>query len=206
MENNEIYNILISTHDKKGKMNRMISINTNSLTNPFCIEQRKNTKYICSHCYGTKYLKFRKNAPIKYQKCGDFLSSRLLKNNEIPLINNLYVRFHSFGEIINDIHLKNIYIITKRNPKVNFSLWTKRIEMIEQEKEQKPINLILIQSNPYINNPNYTKHSMFDKLFSVYTKDYVKKNDIKINCQKKCINCLMCYQKNNITNINEIMK
>jgi hypothetical protein len=53
--------------------------------------------------------------------------------------------------------------------------------------------MVLIYSDPIINGNNELPEG-FDKVFTVYTKQYVKENNIDINCGgKKCKDCLLCY-------------
>ena len=43
----------------KGKMEGINSINTNSLTNPFCIRMSSKDNLVCSKCYSNRLLKCR---------------------------------------------------------------------------------------------------------------------------------------------------
>jgi hypothetical protein len=195
-----------------GKLNGIISINTNPLTNEFCQKMSKSSG-ICKYCYSIKLMKgLRKNSVDKYQRNSIILSEIMLTKEQIykmlpKLDTEDIVRLHSHGELINIIHLKNFINIANAFENTIFALWTKRKDLIKKMKNFIPNNLILIYSNPTINSPCGVP-SGFHKTFNVFTKDYVKENNITINCGKlKCRDCLNCYTlNNNIHTINELLK
>ena len=92
--------------------------------------------------------------------------------------------------------------LTLKNPHTNFTLWTKKKSLVVSycEKYGKPENLILIYSNEIIGSiaklPKY-----FDKTFN-----NVFKKDSSVNCFQKCIDCLLCYTKNDVKTIIEVKK
>lgn len=190
------------------KMNGFKSISTSSLDNIFCQSmQKKGKNFICHYCYS-------KNTENRYPslknpliKNGIILSKSILKERQMPIINDLFFRFNSFGELINTTHYKNLCLIANNNKKTTFGLWTKRPDVIYKSKIKKPKNIILIYSNPLLNKSGYIPKN-FDKVFNVLTKDFIKFYAIKdkINCQKTCIECLLCYTKNDIKEIFEIKK
>jgi len=189
-----------------GKLEGIPAINTNTLTNPFCIKNHcsKNNNCICKYCYSYYMLKtFRKNASDAFQYNSDILSTSIISFNDLPLFNACYVRFSAHGELINNIHLKNLINICNKNKNKFFTLFTKKKNLIKKvfDKIEKPKNLIIVFSNKYINTyaqiPKY-----FDKVFNVFTTE----SNI-INCGgKKCMDCLLCYTHNNTTVINEKIK
>lgn len=197
--------IKITQHGKDTKMQGLSSLNTSSLKNPFCKNMSQNKDNICFSCYSNIYSKMRKNLELVLQE-----NSRLLSKTYDKKINfnDKIVRLDSFGELINRVHFKNLIKICLDNPKTSFTLWSKRKNIINHvfRSMRKPSNLILIYSNPLVNNeaklPKY-----FNKTFNVYTKKYSIENNIKINCGKKiCIECNICYSKNIIRIVNELKK
>jgi len=193
-----------------GKMEGINSINTNSLTIPFCIKMSECKELVCSKCYARRLLKYRASLTNKLELNNELLSSRFLKDSELPIINALYFRFNSFGELINDTHLINLIMIVNRNPNTIFGLWSKRVDLIRATLDKIPSNLVLIYSNPKINDWNDPfPPTPFDKIFSVYNKKDVKirKSDMFINCGgRKCLECLQCYEKNGTKKIREGLK
>jgi hypothetical protein len=191
----------------KGKMNQINSINTNNLTNEFCKRNSENPKLICSKCYANRLVKFRKQLEIRLQNNSELLSKKIIARKDLPTINALYFRINSFGEIINKKHLINIFNIAKKNPKTNFTLWSKRVKIFTKEMMLiKPNNLQLIYSNPILDNKSEIIPKNFNKIFTVYSSKYVKDNNIKINCEKNCMTCLKCYKPNKIKYIREKLK
>ncbi len=193
---------------KKGmmnKMDKMISINTSLLTNKFCLNMRKNKDTICSKCYAYRIEKWYKAIHEKYKKNSLLLSSRILKKSDIPVINSPICRFHSIGELINDIHYQNFQLIANSNEKTLFTLWTKRIDIVTRNYDKRIKNIIHIYSSP-LKNIISEKPKFFDKVFTVFENKFIQENNVKINCQKKCHECLLCYSKNRIVKINEVKK
>ena len=182
------------TKSPTGKMEGIQSINTNTLTNPFCKKVSKNKNSICSKCYSIRQLKtIRTNCIKPFQHNSNLLSKRILNNNEIPTILQSKFRFNSHSELINLTHLKNLMLITKNNKHCTFALWFKRYDLIKQyfSKHKTPKNLRLIFSNSKIDKPLTKLPKYCHKTFNSVSKDYANKNEV--NCSGKCINCLKCY-------------
>jgi len=210
-EYNKIY---ISKH-LNGKMEDMHAISTNTLTNPYCITMHnadkhyKKSNVICKSCYSMRSLNgyLYKNAKL-YQHNSNLLSKDIIEFKDIPVINSLYFRFHAHGELINEMHLINLCRICVANPKVTFSLWTKRLDILNKvfdvRNDGKPKNLMIIYSNPIINKIVRTVPPLCDKVFNNVDKDrYIDEQ----NCTgRKCIECLTCYTDSPINVIVEGVK
>lgn len=195
-----------------GKLKGIPSINTNPLKNPFCITMSKNPKNICSKCYASRSLRgLRKNCNNAFEENGKILS-KLIPEDKLPKFKHeksKYVRFSSFGDLLNDIHLINYFNIAVHNPNIIFGLWTKRKDIIKKFKNKIPKNVITIYSTPQFNILNPEIPEGFRRVFSNYSKDFAVQNRIKINCGKTdgCLTCKLCYNpKNNIKYINELIK
>jgi len=200
------------TQDMSGKMRNMWSINTNSLTNPFCCN-RSQTNTICAYCYSRKMLKgLRASCVLAFEYNSKLLSSNVLPENILPVICKPILRFSAHGELLNLTHMKNYLNIARKNPKTIFGFWTKRLDIVTaQHLKFKPKNIIYIYSNPTINDPMPVVPKQFDKIFSVYTKDFLAGHKrIKINCkgvkEGGCINCRKCYSPNKIRFIKEVIR
>ena len=190
-----------------GKLELINSINTNPLVNDFCLRMSQKPNTICSNCYSMKTLRRWRAVEKPLNRNTIELSETVLPIRDLPTINALYFRFNSHGELINKNHIYNLLNICQKNPKVQFALWTKRIDIIALLNiETKPENLIVVYSSPMINQTADIHLEYFDKVFTVFTEYYTDENFIILNCNKKCINCLKCYTHNHIREINEIIK
>ena len=201
-----------------GKMDRIRSISTNTLTNDFCKKMHKSVsriyEIICNHCYSYESLEVARfpNQVKALQRNSDILSTRELTEQEIYqnyMFNDVIFRLQSHGDLINELHLKNLMAIVKANKWTTFALWTKRRNIIEDyfDKYEKPDNLILVYSNPLINrvqDASIKRPIYFDKIFNNVSKDYLKE---KQNCTgQKCFDCRRCYIKSNDNTIIEAVK
>jgi len=200
-----------------GKMTGFASLSTSPLENTFCVNRAKCNGSICSHCYS-----------MTMQKCYSALSNALVNNfrvltsriipvEKMPILNYLMFRFESFGDVANEIQIINYFNICKKNPRVQFTIWTKNLSIFTRLfkhgfkgiKYKKPKNLIIIASSPFINKKlNIEKWPFVDKVFTVYDKEYATNNGIKINCgSNSCAACCACYNRLNKTKeINELLK
>lgn len=205
------YLLKITTHG--GKMQNIRSLSTYKLVCNTCLSLKDNKKAICNKCYADRQLAMYKQlAPcliyntllLKYTK----LSSR-----QIPVINDLYFRFEAFSDLQSAQHLENLYKIAKYNKCCNFALWTKNIKLIKQFKTPANVNIII--SNYYLNACIFDEYTAAKikattgakniKVFTVYDKKHI--TTVAQNCAKKCITCLKCYKKHDVTMfINELLK
>jgi len=200
--------IHITNHAKDRKMENMQSINTNPLTNKFCIASSKKDM-VCKKCYARRQMSMYNNMVKPLQSNSELLSQFKLKTSDVPIINAQIFRFNSFGELINELHFKNLCIIAYLNPETTFSLWTKCYKIVQKYfdygRGNKPENLILIHSS-YVINKEEPLPKWFDKVFTVYDRCYASVNEIPINCHSKCNECRMCYTKNTNSFLRELIK
>lgn len=195
-----------------GKMSGMQSLSTSCLCNKNCLNRVENSNLVCSHCYAQRQMKMYKNLEKCLKKNTEILTANLLTDEEIPLINAAFFRFESFGDLNNEVQIVNYFRICKRNKHVKFALWTKNPWIIAEainNGESKPRNLQIVYSSPYLNkcDNKLNKYPFIDKIFTVYTKEYIKANNIKINCgAKSCLSCHKCYIKSKEIYINEKCK
>ena len=176
-------------HISKGafKMESINNISTNTLTNEYCIKQKDKKDIICNKCYSFKGLNFRKSMVNVLQNNSELLSNSIIEWDNLPRIFDLHFRFSSHGELINLNHLENLNNICLKNPKTNFTLWSKRFDIVKKfyDNNNKPSNLILIYSNPTLNKPLKKLPKYFDKTFNNVVKysfkEYLKINTMFIN-------------------------
>ena len=196
-----------------GKLEDIPSLNTNTLSNPFCNKMKK-TDTICGQCYSHSMLgTFRKNCVPKFEENSEMLSKEILDDEDIMYRGfgtlSRVARFHSHGEIINENHFINLLLICSCYPHTTFSLWTKRISLVNRVLDRysnvgipKPKNLILIYSNPKLDSIKDSVPRNFDKVFNNVTS----KSD-QVNCHQKCKDCMMCYTiGDNTKQIVEVVK
>lgn len=183
-----------------GKMKNIPSISVSSLTNDFCQLMSNVKDSVCGVCYSNRLSKFRKNLEVKLLHNSALLSENLLTDKELPVFNNRYVRFNSFGEIINDIHMENLIAIAKKNPYTNFGLWTKRTDIVL--KYDKIPNIKYIFSVSKIDGSCTDKKVLdyFDKTFTAIS------NKENANCHGACADCMLCYTDNDVKVIKERKK
>ena len=189
--------------DHSGKMTGINSIGTTCATNPWCIKRRENNESVCSKCYSETYMKMRKSLKKRLEDNSDILTTRLLKDREIPVTNAVIFRFESFGDLHNVNHLENYVLICERNPYTDFGLWTKNIwlldELFNKNGIKKPDNLSIVVSSPMLNKVmeiDREKYWMVDHVFTVYDKKFIEANNVDINCgSKNCSGCQLCYHR-----------
>lgn len=200
--------------EHSGKMKGINSIGTSCAENPFCIERRKNGDSVCSHCYAATYMKMRKSLQEHLAENADILTTRLLRENEIPVTNANVFRFESFGDLYNATHLANYVLICERNPFTKFGLWTKNTwvldELFNKNGVKKPNNLSIVVSSPMLNKQMELDKEKFwfvDHVFTVYNKKFIAENDVDINCgARNCLGCQRCYHRDTEFYVNEKLK
>ena len=204
--------------DHTGKMEGINSLSTSVKLNPNCQKNQKIRGTICAKCYA-------ENMTDMYAG----LSERLVRNTEIltkpltpeqiPVITDEIFRFESFGDLNNEIQLDNYVRIARANPGTRFTLWTKMYLVAYHyfSEHDVPENFTLILSslmiNTKLNLDSFKKLGKFKKgqlkVFTVYDLKYIKKHweELNINCGSRlCAGCRQCYDKNDVEEINEILK
>ena len=194
-----------------GKMRGMLSLSTSPI-NPICEARAKDENSICSKCYSITMQKRYTTLGQKLLSNADLLSRAVHSVEDMPKVNALVFRLEAFGDLTNTNQVKNYFNLCKANPFVKFALWTKNpnfIAKVLEEGEEKPSNLVIIYSSPFVNAKADIKgkYPFVDKVFTVYTKDFAEANNININCgAKQCLTCLLCYLDNETYFINELLK
>ncbi len=196
-----------------GKMEGMYSLSTSCTENDYCKRRCNDKDSICFHCYAQRQMKRYKNLENCLIKNTKILTSKILDKDELPVINALYFRLESFGDLNNEKQVINYFNLCNKNKNVKFALWTKNpwiIESVINYGIAKPKNLNIIYSTYKVNHEDdfvFESYPFVDKIFSVYDKEFVKKNNITINCgKKKCLLCGKCYKKSKDKIIREIIK
>ena len=197
-----------------GKMTGINSIGTTCANNPWCQKRRENKESVCSKCYAETYMKMRKALKKRLEDNAEILTNRLLRDREIPVTNAAIFRFESFGDLYNATHLENYIAICNRNPYTHFGLWTKNTwildEVFNDNRVAKPDNLSIIVSSHKLNKEtdiDRERYWFVDHIFTVYDKNFIKENNIEINCgARDCLGCQRCYHKDTEFYISEKLK
>jgi hypothetical protein len=139
------------------------------------------------------------------------LTTTLIPVEDMPVLNYLMFRLESFGDVQNETQLLNYFNLCKRNPRVQFTIWTKNTAIFARvlAENEKPANLIIIISSPFVNRAlEIADYPWADKIFTVYSSEYAALHGVKINCGAlSCATCQKCYNRENTTvYINELLK
>ena len=195
-----------------GKLKGIPAINTNTLTNQFCIRQHQ-TDTICGECYSFTMLEgYRKNCGPAFERNSALLSD-WIEWDDLPIVNSAFFRFSAHGELINETHFVNLIRIARKNPHTTFALWTKRASITRkftkpynskwetlyggEDFGDIPPNLILVFSNPRIDKVIDVPRG-FHKVFNNVSKGSTAPQ----NCTgRKCMDCLACYRKDSGTDV-----
>lgn len=209
-----------------GKMEGLKSLSTSVLLNPNCQKNRLILGSICSHCYANALAQMYAGLGARLERNTKELTTRFLtpadmRYLESELAGETIFRFEAFGDLNNEIQLMNYINICNKFPKVQFALYTKMYKLVyeyfKKDGHHCPSNLVLILSSLELNFPITSDKSFYDlgkfyqgqvKIFTVYDKEYISKHpELNINCgARSCNKCRVCYLKNSITNVNEILK
>jgi hypothetical protein len=198
------------TTKHNGKMAGMASISTSVTTNARCAKNAQIPGSICEKCFSAKQMKVFPSMEKPMIENQRILTSEILPAEKLPTINNIYFRFESFGDLNNSTQVKNYFNICYKNPRVKFALWTKNPDYIAaaiRDGYEKPANLNIVLSSLFMNKERKTRYSFVDKVFTVYDPQYIEENNVSINCSaKSCFTCGLCYEKNDVSIINEKLK
>jgi hypothetical protein len=193
-----------------GKMAGMVSISTAVTTNERCAKNAQIPGSICQKCFAAKQMKIYPSMEKPMVENQRILTGEILPMEKLPTINNLYFRFESFGDLNNATQVINYFRICYKNPKVKFALWTKNPDYIAaaiRDGYEKPANLNIVLSSLFVNKERKNVFDFVDKVFTVYDPQYIEENNISINCgARNCFTCGLCYEKNDVSIINEKLK
>ncbi len=197
----------ITTHT--GKMTGIPSISTTCRLNPHCLKRAKDTNSICHKCYAVRLTGLRANLENALERNTFLLTQSVLSWDDLPKVYGRFFRLESFGDLINENHFINFIRIAQKNPETQFALWTKNMWIVDSVINSgytKPENMNIVYSSHDINKKEDLPVNA-DKVFTVYNKEYATTSGVAVNCGKrKCIECRLCYTKNSVTEISELLK
>ena len=193
-----------------GKMAGMASISTAVTTNERCKKNAAIPGSICEKCFAAKQMKIFPSMEKPMVENQRILTSEILPPEKLPIINNIYFRFESFGDLNTATQVKNYFNICYKNPRVKFALWTKNPDFVAEairDGYEKPENLNIVLSSLFINQERKNPFPFVDKVFTVYDAQHIEENNVNINCgARSCFGCGLCYEKNGVSVINEKLK
>jgi hypothetical protein len=181
-----------------GKMIGIVSINSSTLANPFCEKMSANPAFICSKCYANRFESMYSALHQCLMSNSELLSNAILADEDIPIVFQDVCRLHSYGELINETHFRNFCKIAEHNPHCLFTLWTKRLNLIDI---RRPSNLRVIYSNPKIDDPFDQTPFGADGVFNVISANYALEHSITPNCRGSCRMCMRCYNRDRMPGI-----
>lgn len=214
---NIVRNIWIVNHFSN-KLEGICSISTSVHDNCFCKIKQAIKDCICAFCYA-----FNQQSYQTGLKEHNILNGFILRNVLIPVqaFKGLqlvfpYLRIESFGDVANITQARNYIRIIKANPKKRCVIFSKNILIWEEafKLEGKPKNTTYVHSSFHVNkvdNIDLKRFDFVDHVFTVFTKEFAKANNVVINCGgKKCLECIKkktgCFLKTDVLYINELKK
>jgi len=195
------------SYGMSGKLDGIAAVNTDPLSNDFCIKAATNPDWVCFYCYARKNAKgYRANCVNCWKRNSQVLSESILPLELIPTLRKgtKVLRFNAYGELVNKNHYINFANIAIKNPLVQCSLYTKRPNLVDVTTA--PANLTLVYSSYKLNEPAPQLPPGFHHLFAVYTLRYLNEHNILSNCTLECFKCLKCYGRRGATRILEVVK
>ena len=171
---------------------------------------------ICGFCFSDTLQDRQETMQIPLVRNFEILNGGIIHNDWLPVLNVLFFRGESFGDFASVNAVINFYNLSKKNPAVNFTAWTKNLLFFHKATEaghNKPDNFKLVFSSQFINKQATiaTKYRyLVNAVFTVYTEEFARLHNITINCgARACLACLRCYkgfEDGEIKVINELLK
>ena len=187
----------------KGKLEGIPSINTSPSVNPYCRSRAADPSGVCHSCYAVRLSSLRP-ALSRVLEANSALLSAPLAPADIPAIDGLYARFHSFGELQSSTHADNFAKIAESNPRTCFALWTKRPRLVQRSALPSLLNITLIYSDPILHSslddalPSLP--AGFHHIYSVFSRA-----SGAVPCGGRCLDCLKCWRKDGPARIRQLL-
>ena len=205
--------------DHTGKMTGLNSFSTSVCCNELCQKKRNIPGSICEHCFSASMHELREALSLKTARNTELITECIIPVEHFPIITKKNAengfRFEAFGDLNNEIQVVN-YFTWCSVIDGNCALWTKNPWIIERAMKKygikKPANLTIIGSSYFVNKPMsdyYKRFNFIDHVFTVYTPEYARENNVFISCgARSCASCQKCYKKGlwNHYEINELLK
>lgn len=206
-----------------GKLLGNYGVSTSPFLNPICSKRAMDINSICHECYARKLIYDGQalSLEINFLVMNNFnISKEAWETLPFPTLWGVD-RIEAHGDTASVLCSENYVKIMDTHEWISFGVWTKNVGFWGHafDKLGKPSNCQFIVSSPRKNEiakvaPRFEKY--VDKIFTVYTKDFVIANNIVINCgsyvniiqiNHTCHKCgWKCYKMNNVKYVNELLK
>ena len=120
-----LVNALYICTNHTGKMKGMNSLSTSPVKNPICMERAKDIRSICHECYSMAMNAAYSALAALLEKNTDILTKHIIPVEYWPMVNTLFFRLESFGDVQNKNQALNYIELVKAFPRVHFAAWTK---------------------------------------------------------------------------------
>ena len=211
----------------QGKMHDIPAITESCLCNPFCAQMAKDAGNVCSMCYARSGLGFEIAAALRYERNTELLSQSEIPDYYLPRFYSDVARFETHGDWVNLTSALNEIKIAKFNPMTQFTVWTKRIDLLRElagKGVKQPSNFHVKVSSPVMNQclPQTLKKELADKgwkvsyftvmsldsLLSQYGLEFLQAHGEEVvTCGgRDCRNCMRCYGLHEKEDIVELLK
>lgn len=196
------------TINHNGKMTGLYSLSTYCGCNERCLRNSKIKGSICEKCFAFRQTSYMTSMVPPLKQNYDILTKEIIAWEDLPIINALYFRFESFGDLANVTQAINYMHIIQKNPGTFFAWWSKNMDivnkMFQETGYEKPENVNFIESSLFENKAKHPSYWFVDKVFTVFDEKTIKERGININCgARSCLNCKLCYTKNDTIYVNE---
>lgn len=208
-----VKNALCDNHTAKTE--GLTSLDTSCLITCADNVMRDMADMICNKCFSETQQGIQKTNRDKLIRNAYLFCFYDIPAAAFPIINRLWFRFECFGDLMNALQARNYVKLVLKNPRCTFTQWTKKPWILNHlfKTEEKPNNMIVILSAPRVNDTLTIAQAraawpFVDKIFTVYSKEYLLQHDVIINCGgNHCLTCLNCYGlENTPEEIKEVLK
>lgn len=211
----------------QGKMAGIPAITECCSCNKFCAKMHKIKGTVCAECYAHAAMAWEEAARLRYSRNTELLSYGEIPWDDLPRIYSDICRFETHGDWVNVFSATNEMRIAEKNPTVEFTVWTKRVDLLRRLAQQgytQPRNFHIKVSSPYLDmelsqsiKEYLSTHGWTVSYFTVmslpamlekYGVEYLQREGDKvITCGgRKCRECMRCYGAHPMEDVTELLK
>lgn len=157
---------------------------------------------ICGFCFADAQQSYQRDMIDPLTHNAEILNGGIIHPDWLPVMNNIYFRIESFGDVSTVNACINILHMIARNRETDVAVWSKNVSLYRQAFRivGKPDNMIFVKSLEMVNtipDPETDPDAdIVDKWFAVITPEFAEAHGLTINCgARACLACLRCYEK-----------